>query len=71
MLSTKSKSKCYYRRQVQLLLRQGFSLETESLVEGISKSMGRMFHVEECLAPRDQEINSGAKQMRLLAYTRQ
>ena len=37
---------------------------------GISNSMGRAVQIEECLAPRDREIKSEAKQMGLLAYTR-
>ena len=40
-------------------------------LKGISNSMGRAVQIEECLAPRNGEIRSEAKQMGLLAYTRQ
>ena len=36
----------------------------------ISNSMGQAVQIEECLAPRDREIKSEAKQMGLLVYTR-
>ena len=39
-------------------------------LKGISNSMGRTVQIEECLATRDREIKSEAKQMGLLAYTR-
>ena len=39
-------------------------------LKGISNSMGRAVQTEECLAPRDREIKSEAKQLGLLAYTR-
>ena len=39
-------------------------------LKGISNSMERTIQFEKCLAPRDREIKSEAKQMILLAYKR-